>query len=158
MKRVLKLFPILSVLSLPFLLRLPFSASAKADTPDKSFVSRTAEIDWRPSCITRTGGHGPALILPAWLRGGTSRMWTTHPPSARREIYGDRPGTCLASGTRRSPRSGPGHEDCCDPHSRGSPASLGVQKSQGGRARHRPHGRLWPTPRSSPRKWRKNWL
>ncbi|HEX9344431.1 MAG TPA: alpha/beta hydrolase [Candidatus Acidoferrum sp.] len=73
MKRVLNLFPILSVLSLLFFSAY-LSASANADTPDKSFVSRTAEIDGVKLHYT-TGGHGPALIL---LHGyaETSRMWT----------------------------------------------------------------------------------
>src|SRR6266850_1948165 len=43
MKRVLNLFPILSVLSLLFFSAY-LSASANADTPDKSFVSRNSEI------------------------------------------------------------------------------------------------------------------
>jgi pimeloyl-ACP methyl ester carboxylesterase len=47
---------------------------AYADTPDKTFVSRTAEIDGVKLRYT-TGGHAPALIL---LHGyaETSRMWT----------------------------------------------------------------------------------
>src|SRR5258705_3502047 len=73
MKRVLTLLPIVSVLSLLFFSAY-LSASANADTPDKSFVSRTAEIDGVKLHYT-TGGHGPALIL---LHGyaETSRMWT----------------------------------------------------------------------------------
>ena len=73
MKRVLNLFPILSVLSLLFFSAY-LSASANADTPDKSFVSRTAEIDGVKLHYT-TGGHGPALILPHGY-AETSRMWT----------------------------------------------------------------------------------
>jgi len=73
MKRVLKLFPILAVLGLLFFFA-SFSATAYAETPDKTFVSRTAEIDGIKLHYT-TGGHGPALIL---LHGyaETSRMWT----------------------------------------------------------------------------------
>src|SRR5467141_3220922 len=73
MKRVLNLFPILSVLCLLFF-SAAFSARAYADTPDQTFVSRTAEIDGVKLHYT-TGGHGPALIL---LHGyaETSRMWT----------------------------------------------------------------------------------
>jgi len=73
MKRVLKLFPILAVLGLLFF-SASFSATAYAETPDKTFVSRTAEIDGIKLHYT-TGGHGPALIL---LHGyaETSRMWT----------------------------------------------------------------------------------
>src|SRR6267142_6684832 len=73
MKRVLNLFPILAVLGLLFF-SASLSASANADTPDKSFVSRTAEIDGVKLHYTM-GGHGPALIL---LHGyaETSRMWT----------------------------------------------------------------------------------
>ena len=72
MKRVLNIFPILGVLGLFF-----FSASfstAYADTPEKTFVPRTAEIDGLKLHYT-TGGHGAALIL---LHGyaETSRMWT----------------------------------------------------------------------------------
>ena len=72
MKRDLKLFPVLSVLCLLFFL-VSFSTSAHADTSDKTFVSRTAEIDGVKLHYT-TGGHGPALIL---LHGyaETSRMW-----------------------------------------------------------------------------------
>jgi hypothetical protein len=43
MKRVLNLFPILVVLGL-FFFSVSFSAKAHAETPDKTFVSRTAEI------------------------------------------------------------------------------------------------------------------
>src|SRR5260370_11864995 len=73
MTRVLNLFPILSVLCLLFF-SAAFSARAYADTPDQTFVSRTAEIDGVKLHYT-TGGHGPALIL---LHGyaETSRMWT----------------------------------------------------------------------------------
>ena len=73
MKRVLNLFPILSVLCLLFF-SAAFSARAYADTPDQTFASRTAEIDGVKLHYT-TGGHGPALIL---LHGyaETSRMWT----------------------------------------------------------------------------------
>jgi pimeloyl-ACP methyl ester carboxylesterase len=73
MKRVLNLFPILSVLCLLFF-SAAFSARAYADTPDQTFVSRTAEIDGVKLHYT-TGGHGLALIL---LHGyaETSRMWT----------------------------------------------------------------------------------
>jgi hypothetical protein len=74
MKRVLKLFPILAMLGLLFF-SASFSATAYAETPDKAFVSRTAEIDGIKLHYA-TGGHGPALIL---LHGyaETSRMWTT---------------------------------------------------------------------------------
>jgi pimeloyl-ACP methyl ester carboxylesterase len=73
MKRVRNLFPILSALAL-FFPPISFSAAAHADTPDKAFASRTAEIDGVKLHYT-TGGHGPALIL---LHGyaETSRMWT----------------------------------------------------------------------------------
>jgi pimeloyl-ACP methyl ester carboxylesterase len=73
MKRVLKLFPILAVLGLLFF-SASFSATAYGETLDKTFVSRTAEIDGIKLHYT-TGGHGPALIL---LHGyaETSRMWT----------------------------------------------------------------------------------
>ncbi len=72
MKRVPNLFPILAVLGLLFF-SASFSAAAYADTPDKTFVSRTAEIDGVKLHYT-TGGHGPSLIL---LHGyaETSRMW-----------------------------------------------------------------------------------
>jgi pimeloyl-ACP methyl ester carboxylesterase len=55
------------------LLCFSFSTAARADTSDKTFVSRTAEIDGVKLHYT-TGGHGPALIL---LHGyaETSRMW-----------------------------------------------------------------------------------
>src|SRR2546421_1140467 len=73
MKRVLNLFPILAVLGLLFFSAF-FSVAACADTPEKTFVSRTAEIDGAKLRYT-TGGHGPALIL---LHGyaETSLMWT----------------------------------------------------------------------------------
>jgi pimeloyl-ACP methyl ester carboxylesterase len=73
MKRVSNLLPISAFFGLlcfsPF-----FSAAAYADTPDKAFVSRTAEIDGVKLHYT-TGGHGPSLVL---LHGyaETSRMWT----------------------------------------------------------------------------------
>ncbi len=72
MKRVPNLFPILAVLGLLFF-SASFSAVAYADTPDKTFVSRTAEIDGVKLHYT-TGGRGPSLIL---LHGyaETSRMW-----------------------------------------------------------------------------------
>ena len=72
MNRILKLFPGLVVLCLLFFF-VSFSTSAHADTSDKTFVSRTAEIDGVKLHYT-TGGHGPALIL---LHGyaETSRMW-----------------------------------------------------------------------------------
>jgi hypothetical protein len=44
MKRVLNLFPILAVLGLIFF-SVSFSAAAYADAQDKTFVSRTGEID-----------------------------------------------------------------------------------------------------------------
>jgi pimeloyl-ACP methyl ester carboxylesterase len=71
--RVLKLFPILAVLGLLFF-SASFSAAAYADTQDKTFVSRTAEVGGVKLHYT-TGGHGTALIL---LHGyaETSRMWT----------------------------------------------------------------------------------
>jgi pimeloyl-ACP methyl ester carboxylesterase len=70
MKRVLNLSPILAMVGL---LCFSFSTAARADTSDKTFVSRTAEIDGVKLHYT-TGGHGPALIL---LHGyaETSRMW-----------------------------------------------------------------------------------
>ena len=73
MKRVFNLFPTLAVRGLLFFFA-SFSAAAYADTADKTFVSRTAEIDGVKLHYT-TGGHGPALIL---LHGyaETSRMWT----------------------------------------------------------------------------------
>src|SRR6267143_946758 len=73
MKRVLNLSPIPAVLCLLFF-SASLSASAYADTPDKSFVSRTTEIDGVKLHYT-TGGHGAPLIL---LHGyaETSRMWT----------------------------------------------------------------------------------
>jgi pimeloyl-ACP methyl ester carboxylesterase len=73
MRRVLKLFPVLFVLCV-FFFYVTFSAATRADTPDKTFVSRTAEIDGVKLHYT-TGGHGPALIL---LHGyaETSRMWS----------------------------------------------------------------------------------
>jgi pimeloyl-ACP methyl ester carboxylesterase len=73
MKRVLNLSPILAVLGLLFF-SASFSVAAYADTPHKTFVSRTAEIDGIKLHYT-TGGHGPALIL---LHGyaETSGMWT----------------------------------------------------------------------------------
>jgi len=72
MKRVVNLSPILPMLGLLFFCSF-FSAAAFADTPDKTFVSRTTEIDGVKLHYT-TGGHGPALIL---LHGyaETSRMW-----------------------------------------------------------------------------------
>ena len=73
MKRVLNLFPTLAVPGLLFFFA-SFSAAAYADAQDKTFVSRTGEIDGVKLHYT-TGGHGPALIL---LHGyaETSRMWT----------------------------------------------------------------------------------
>jgi pimeloyl-ACP methyl ester carboxylesterase len=73
MKRVLNLFRIPAVLGL-FFFSASLSSPVHADTPDKTFVSRTAEIDGAKLHYT-TGGHGPALIL---LHGyaETSRMWT----------------------------------------------------------------------------------
>jgi pimeloyl-ACP methyl ester carboxylesterase len=73
MKHVLNPFLILVVLGL-IIFSVSFSATAYAETPDKTFLSRTAEIDGIKLHYT-TGGHGPALIL---LHGyaETSRMWT----------------------------------------------------------------------------------
>jgi pimeloyl-ACP methyl ester carboxylesterase len=73
MKRVLNLFPTLAVLGLLFF-SASFSAAPYADAQDKTFVSRTAEIDG-VKLHYATGGHGPELIL---LHGyaETSRMWT----------------------------------------------------------------------------------
>src|SRR6202521_5891870 len=73
MKRVLNLFQTLAGPGLLFFFA-SFSAAAYADAQDKTFVSRTAEIDGAKLHYT-TGGHGPALIL---LHGyaETSRMWT----------------------------------------------------------------------------------
>jgi hypothetical protein len=61
MKHVLNPFLILVVLGLIFF-SVSFSATAYAETPDKTFLSRTAEIDGIKLHYT-TGGHGPALIL-----------------------------------------------------------------------------------------------
>jgi pimeloyl-ACP methyl ester carboxylesterase len=73
MKRILNLLPLLAVLGLLFF-SPSFSAAAFADPPEKTFASRTAEIDGVKLHYT-TGGHGTALIL---LHGyaETSRMWT----------------------------------------------------------------------------------
>jgi len=73
MKRDLKVFPVLAMLALLFF-SASFSDAPFADTPGKTFVSRTAEIDGVKLHYT-TGGHGPVLIL---LHGyaETSRMWT----------------------------------------------------------------------------------
>src|SRR4029077_20704000 len=73
MKRITSLSAILAVLGL-LCVSASFSAATFADTPDKAFASRTAEIDGVKLRYT-TGGHGPALIL---LHGyaETSRMWT----------------------------------------------------------------------------------
>jgi pimeloyl-ACP methyl ester carboxylesterase len=73
MKRDLKVFFVLAILGL-LLFSASFPAAAFADTPDKTFVSRTAEIDGVKLHYT-TGGHGPVVIL---LHGyaETSRMWT----------------------------------------------------------------------------------
>src|SRR5258708_32856205 len=72
MKRVLNLFPALALFRLLFF-STSFSVAVYADTPNKAFVSRTAEIDGVKLHYT-TGGHGPSLIL---LHGyaQTSRMW-----------------------------------------------------------------------------------
>jgi len=72
MKRGLNLSAILAALCL-LCLAASFSVSAFADTPEKTFVSRTAEVDGVRLHYT-TGGHGPALSL---LHGyaETSRMW-----------------------------------------------------------------------------------
>ncbi len=73
MKRVFNLFPILFVLGL-LLYSASFSAAGYAETPEETFVSRTAEIDGLKLHYT-TGDHGSPLIL---LHGyaETSRMWT----------------------------------------------------------------------------------
>src|SRR5216684_4427952 len=73
MKPVLNLFPALALFGLLFF-SASFSVAVYADTPNKAFVSRTAEVDGVKLYFT-TGGHGPALIL---LHGyaETSRMWT----------------------------------------------------------------------------------
>ncbi len=72
MKRVLNLFPALALFRLLFF-SASFSVAVYADTPNKAFVSRTAEVDGVKLYYT-TGGHGPSLIL---LHGyaETSRMW-----------------------------------------------------------------------------------
>jgi pimeloyl-ACP methyl ester carboxylesterase len=73
MRRVLNLFSIAAVLCAFFFCSF-FSAAAYAGTTDKTFVSRTAEIEGVKLHYT-TGGHGPTVIL---LHGyaETSRMWT----------------------------------------------------------------------------------
>ena len=72
MKRVLYLFPALALFRLLFF-SASFSVAVYADTPNKAFVSRTAEVDGVKLYFT-TGGRGPSLIL---LHGyaETSRMW-----------------------------------------------------------------------------------
>src|SRR5258708_7181175 len=72
MKRRLNLFPALALFRLLFF-STSFSVAVYADTPNKAFVSRTAEIDGVKLRYT-TGGHGAPLIL---LHGyaETSRMW-----------------------------------------------------------------------------------
>jgi len=90
MKRVLNLFPILAVLGLLFF-SASFSAAAYADTPDKTFISRTAEIDG----LKLHSHHGWSRRAPLILLHGYAETFThvdTHPSSARREIYGDRAG------------------------------------------------------------------
>jgi alpha-beta hydrolase superfamily lysophospholipase len=73
MERVLNRFRVLAVLGFVFF-SASFSVAAYAETPDQTFVSRTAEIDGVKLHYT-TGGHGSPLIL---LHGyaETSRMWT----------------------------------------------------------------------------------
>jgi len=117
MKRVLNLFPILAVLGLLFFSAF-FSVAACADTPEKTIVSRTAEIDGVKLRYT-TGGHGPALIL---LHGyaETSRMWTPRIPAN---------GLDMKTAAIRI---------------HALARSLGVPEGQSGRARHRPHGRSSP--------------
>ncbi len=72
MKPVLNLFPALALFGLLFF-SASFSVAVYADTPNKAFVSRTAEVDGVKLYFT-TGGRGPSLIL---LHGyaETSRMW-----------------------------------------------------------------------------------
>jgi len=72
MKPVLNLFPALALFGLLFF-SASFSVAVYADTPNKAFVSRTAEVDGVKLYFT-TGGRGPLLIL---LHGyaETSRMW-----------------------------------------------------------------------------------
>jgi len=101
MKRVFNLFPILAVSCL-LCFSASFTAAVYADTPDKTFVSRTAEIDGVKLHYT-TGGHGTALIL---LHGyaETSRMWTPILPLLGDKftvIAPDLPGI----GDSRSPRT-----------------------------------------------------
>jgi pimeloyl-ACP methyl ester carboxylesterase len=77
MNRIVYLLSRLALCRLVFLTAtlwgITYAAAAYADTPDKTFVSRTAEIDGVKLHYT-TGGHGPSLIL---LHGyaETSRMW-----------------------------------------------------------------------------------
>jgi len=121
MKRVLNLFQ--SVCAQPVFFSAYLSASANADTPDKSFVSRTAEIDGVKLHYTTgvTACADPAAWLPE-----TSRMWT---PSSLcwREIYGDAP-TAWHRGLG-DPRERPGHETAAI-RIHGLARSLGVQKAR----------------------------
>src|SRR2546421_4114506 len=135
MKRVFNLFPTLAVRGLLFFFA-SFSAAAYADTADKTFVSRTAEIDGVKLHYT-TGGHGPALIL---LHGYAETYVDTHPSSARREIYGDGAGPARDGGLG-DPRERYGHEDCRDPHSCARPLAR-RSESQCSGARHRLDGCL----------------
>jgi len=61
------------VCALPAFLSASFSARTYADTPDQTFVSRTAEIDGVKLHYT-TGGHGAALIPAARLRGDVAHV------------------------------------------------------------------------------------
>src|SRR6266446_5275827 len=72
MNRVMQLASRVAVCGALFLWAA-FSGAANRNTGEKTFVSRTAEIDGVKLHYT-TGGHGPALIL---LHGyaETSRMW-----------------------------------------------------------------------------------
>src|SRR5882762_2390761 len=120
-----------------FLLRLPFGLGERGHTRQVLRLAHRGDR-WRQAAL-HDGWSRPCADPAAWLRGDLAHV-DTHPPSARREIYGDRPGPAWHRGLG-DPRERPGHEDCCDPHSWARPLARSPE-SQGGRARHRPHGRL----------------
>src|SRR5713101_3398213 len=120
------------------LLSAAMPRTASAEMPDKTAVSRTAEIDGVRFHYL-TAGHGaPVILLHGYAE--TSLMWEADHSPARQALHCHRAGSArhrgLVDSTERS-----GHENSRDQGACVRPLARN-RESQSRRTRHRPDGRL----------------